>query len=87
MPESTISAPPRPASYLYLRHRWPVRLTHWLNVLSLTILLMSGLTIFNAHPSLDWGKSSYTGRPSFFDVSSRAGAGARPCWVGGRAGR
>ncbi len=62
---------PYAASYLYLRHRWPVRLTHWLNVLSLAVLLMSGLMIFNAHPSLDWGKSSYTGRPSFFEITSR----------------
>jgi thiosulfate reductase cytochrome b subunit len=77
MTESTLAAPPRPTSYLYLRHRWPVRLTHWLNVLSLTILLMSGLMIFNAHPSLDWGKSSYTGRPSFFEISSRAGSDGR----------
>ncbi len=54
------------AGYLYLRHRWPVRLTHGLNVLSFTLLLMSGLMIFNAHPALDWGKSPYSGRPSFF---------------------
>ena len=60
------------ASYLYLRHRWPVRLTHWLNVLALTVLLMSGLMIFNAHPALDWGKSSYTGKPSFFEIGARS---------------
>ena len=72
MPEPTPTpAPPRRASYLYLRHRWPVRLTHWINVLSLAILLMSGLMIFNAHPSLDWGKQSYSGRPSFFEITSR----------------
>ncbi len=69
-------APPR--SYLYLRHAWPVRLTHWLNVLSLTVLFMSGLMIFNAHPSLDWGKSSYTGKPSFFEITSRTGADGQP---------
>ena len=63
---------PHRASYLYLRHRWPVRLTHWINLLSLTILLMSGLMIFNAHPSLDWGKQSYSGRPSFLEITSRA---------------
>jgi Thiosulfate reductase cytochrome B subunit (membrane anchoring protein) len=28
----------------------------------LTILLMSGLNIFDAHPALYWGKSSYTGQ-------------------------
>ena len=40
------------------RHRLPVRLMHWVNVLCLTILLMSGLTIFNAHPALYWGRDS-----------------------------
>jgi thiosulfate reductase cytochrome b subunit len=40
-----------------------VRLMHWINVVALTILLMSGLQIFNAHPTLNWGKSSYNGRP------------------------
>jgi thiosulfate reductase cytochrome b subunit len=54
----------RPPSrrYRYLRHTWPVRLMHWINVAALTILLMSGLQIFNAHPALYWGKSSYNGR-------------------------
>ena len=74
-------ATPRTAGYLYLRHRWPVRLTHWINVLSLTILLMSGLMIFNAHPSLDWGKSSYTGRPSVLAISAQTGADGRPVGV------
>jgi thiosulfate reductase cytochrome b subunit len=68
-------------SYLYLRHRWQVRLTHWLNVLSLSVLLMSGLMIFNAHPSLDWGKSSYTGRPSFLQIGTRAGSDGRSVGV------
>jgi thiosulfate reductase cytochrome b subunit len=49
--------------YQYLRHTWPVRLMHWINLLAITILLMSGLQIFNAHPTLNWGKSSYNGRP------------------------
>lgn len=34
---------------------------HWINVVGLTILVMSGLNIFSAHPALYWGKSSYTG--------------------------
>ena len=68
----------RPASYLYLRHSWVVRLTHWLNVLSLTVLLMSGLMIFNAHPALDWGKSSDTGKPPFFEITSRTDASGQP---------
>jgi thiosulfate reductase cytochrome b subunit len=40
------------------RHTWPVRVTHWINVLCLIILLMSGLQIFNAHPSLYFGNRS-----------------------------
>lgn len=60
-------------SYLYYRHTLLVRIMHWTNVVSLTILLMSGLMIFNAHPSLEWGKSSYTGKPSFLLITSRDG--------------
>ncbi len=48
---------------LHYRHRLPVRITHWINVLAFFVLLMSGLQIFNAHPELNWGKSSYTGKP------------------------
>jgi len=48
----------RKASRTVYRHRVPVRLMHWVNVVCLTILLMSGLTIFNAHPALYWGQAS-----------------------------
>ncbi|WP_442680708.1 cytochrome b/b6 domain-containing protein [Sphingomonas sp. ASY06-1R] len=42
--------------WLY-RHKWPTRIWHWLNALTVFILLMSGLMIFNAHPRLYWGKA------------------------------
>jgi thiosulfate reductase cytochrome b subunit len=45
------------------RHRLPVRLGHWLNVVCLFILIMSGLQIFNAHPALYWGDRSDRDRP------------------------
>ncbi len=45
------------------RHTLPVRLGHWLNVLCLPILIMSGLQIFNAHPALYWGDRSDRDRP------------------------
>ena len=61
MPHANADGSP-PRDYLYYRHSLPVRLMHWTNVVALTILLMSGLQIFNAHPRLYWaGKSSYTG--------------------------
>lgn len=33
----------------------PVRIWHWINALSIFVMLMSGATIFNAHPRLYWG--------------------------------
>jgi thiosulfate reductase cytochrome b subunit len=43
---------------MFYRHRLPVRIMHWVNVISFFLMLMSGLTIFNAHPTLNWGKDS-----------------------------
>ena len=37
------------------RHHILTRMWHWLNAIFATILLMSGLMIFNAHPQLYWG--------------------------------
>src|SRR5512141_2958984 len=59
---------------LYYRHALPVRLMHWINVVALTILLMSGLGIFNAPPALVGGKSSYTGRPPILEMVALRGA-------------
>lgn len=62
-----------PATTLTYRHRLPVRLMHWINVLCLTILFMSGLHIFNAHPTLNWGASSYSQRAAVLDISAAEG--------------
>ena len=56
---------------LYYRHKLVVRITHWINVFALTVLLMSGLQIFNAHPFLYWGKSSYSHNPPILEIGSR----------------
>ncbi|SEC65044.1 Thiosulfate reductase cytochrome b subunit [Rhizobiales bacterium GAS188] len=45
----------------FRRHAGLLRVTHWINVLCFTLLLMSGLQIFNAHPAL------YVGERSDFD--------------------
>ena len=45
----------RSGKELIYRHSLFVRLTHWINVLCIALLLMSGLQIFNAHPMLHWG--------------------------------
>jgi len=51
---------------------------HWVNVLAFVVLLMSGLQIFNAHPALNWGKSSYTGRPPVLQMVARMDAQGNP---------
>ena len=38
---------------------------------------MSGLQIFNAHPSLSWGKSSYTNRAPIFETGAAITADGR----------
>lgn len=45
------------------RHPLTVRTTHWINVVCLTALLMSGFQIFNAHPALYWGAKSHFDTP------------------------
>jgi thiosulfate reductase cytochrome b subunit len=62
-------------SHLSYRHTLAVRIMHWTNVVALTILFMSGLNIFSAHPALYWGKSSYTGSGPVFQVTARESDG------------
>ena len=53
--EADPQAHPRGGDLIY-RQRRPTRIWHWLNALSVVVMLMSGLMIFNAHPELYWGK-------------------------------
>ncbi len=55
--------PSSPSRERVYRHRLPVRISHWLNVPFLIILIMSGLQIFNAHPALYWGDRSDRDKP------------------------
>jgi len=48
---------------LVRRHSGVTRATHWINVLAVSLLLMSGLQIFNAHAALYWGAKSHFDRP------------------------
>jgi len=69
-----VAAGVRTGTSLYYRHTLPVRLMHWINVVALTILLLSGLNIFSGHPALYWGKSSYTGRGPILAILAREDA-------------
>ena len=55
------------------RHSRLVRVTHWINALSFAFLLMSGLQIFNAHPSLNFGNRTDFDHP-LFELGARQNA-------------
>ena len=50
-----LDAAPAPRRRLAFRHPLSRRINHWVNVVTVIILLMTGLNIFNAHPALYWG--------------------------------
>lgn len=65
------TAPPSPPAKIFIRrHSVLTRMTHWINVLCLTLLLMSGMQIFNAHPQLHWGNYGAVEDPSWFEIAS-----------------
>jgi thiosulfate reductase cytochrome b subunit len=79
LPAST-GAPPPPRSRWVYRHRWPVRLMHWINVICLAVLLGSGLQILNAHPSLSWGQTNDAGT-AWLTIGAVPGADGKPAGV------
>ena len=63
------------AGDLVRRHRLSTRLWHWLNVVTLAVMLMSGLMIFNAHPRLYWGQYGANADHAWFEIGSTATSG------------
>lgn len=53
----------KPRRQLVRRHALATRIFHWINFAALTIMLGSGLQIFNAHPALYWGQRSHFNHP------------------------
>jgi thiosulfate reductase cytochrome b subunit len=60
------------------RHGVIVRITHWINVLVISLLLMSGLNILSAHPRLYWGQAGADADHPWFEVTSLSRAAAPP---------
>ncbi|WFU08703.1 cytochrome b/b6 domain-containing protein [Rhizobium sp. CB3090] len=71
--DATGAPPARPRTIYIRRHSIVTRLTHWLNVLCLSLLLMSGMQIFNAHPALYWGQYGANADPSWLQISATDG--------------
>jgi thiosulfate reductase cytochrome b subunit len=63
--------PATPARRLVPRHSALVRITHWINVLCLTVLVMTGAQIFNAHPHLYWGEYGADYDHPFISIDSQ----------------
>src|SRR5258708_8094133 len=59
-----------PKREVIYRHAAVVRVAHWVNVLCLTLLLMSGLRIFHYHPALYWGNYGYRGVPAVLSIGA-----------------
>lgn len=57
------------------RHRLSTRIWHWVNALTLLILLMSGLMIFNAHPRLYWGQYGANDDYAWLVIDDAKGSG------------
>jgi thiosulfate reductase cytochrome b subunit len=55
----------KPVWRIVLRHRWPLRWMHWINLFCMLALAGSGLQIFNAHPALYWNEASHFAKPLF----------------------
>jgi len=70
------------------RHGLIVRITHWVNVLCITVMLMSGFQIFNAHRALYWGQKGADADPHIFALPHGfPGWATIPSWQDLAAGR
>jgi thiosulfate reductase cytochrome b subunit len=67
--EAAFREPPVETVYIR-RHSIVTRLSHWINVLCLSLLLMSGMQIFNAHPALYWGQYGADADPSWLQITA-----------------
>ena len=60
-----VASEPPPREVIY-RHALITRVTHWINLVCIVIMLMSGFQIFNAHKALYWGKKGADFDPHWF---------------------
>jgi thiosulfate reductase cytochrome b subunit len=62
------------ATTLIYRHTGATRVLHWINALSVFMVLMSGLQIFNAHPRLHWGEFGADNDPAVLVMGAQRSA-------------
>jgi thiosulfate reductase cytochrome b subunit len=61
---TVFTSDPPIAERWYRRHGRLLRVTHWINVVCFSLLLLSGLQIFDAHPALYVGNASDFNHPT-----------------------
>ena len=72
---------PRSRAIVVARHGVITRVTHWINVVAMMVMLMSGLQILNAHPALYWGESGFSRSQGWFHLTTHGSATAFPGWI------
>ena len=65
---------------LIKRHSIVTRIWHWINALTVLVMLMSGLMIFNAHPRLYWGEFGANPDKAWLEIPETNGV-AFPGWA------
>jgi thiosulfate reductase cytochrome b subunit len=78
----TDEAPKPKSGDLVRRHRLSTRLWHWVNAITLLIMLMSGLMIFNAHPRLYWGEYGANPDRPWLEIGASNGGTRGAVWIG-----
>lgn len=69
-----MTEPERDATLIY-RTRLPVRIWHWINAVTILVMVMSGMAIFNAHPRLYWGKFGANPDHAWLEISNHGTVG------------
>ncbi|NCP11004.1 MAG: hypothetical protein GW859_03430 [Sphingomonadales bacterium] len=64
-----------PSPRVVVRHRLSTRIWHWTNALTLLVMAMSGMMIFNAHPRLYWGEYGANADAAWLEIGARGERG------------
>ena len=73
--QAKIADDPAPAPDLVRRHSLTTRIWHWTNAVTVIVMFMSGLMIFNAHPRLYWGHYGANADPAWLEIGSTPTSG------------
>ena len=72
---SLAAAPAGDAGRTVDRHRLSTRIWHWTTALTLLVMMMSGMMIFNAHPRLYWGQYGANYDAPWLEIGNMEGRG------------